>query len=147
GPGSAETRGRSPPGRAPRRPGTPAARSSPERRARRRTIDASAPPRAAKRPGRRRRASLPGTNVPRSRDGGAALLDLDRLTAGVVPTVRADPVRELRLVALGALGVGRRRGLPLRRTLPGRSASLLALGGGHVSGSAPLVRHVETEVG
>src|SRR5512132_2519217 len=60
-----------------------------------------------------------------------ALLDLDRLTACVVPAVRADAVRELRLLALRARVVRRRFALPRRAALRGPRLALLLLGDGH----------------
>src|SRR5262245_42542896 len=58
------------------------------------------------------------------------LLDVDRLPAGVVAAVRADPVRELGLPALrtGAVRGGRR--LPVRRAFTGARLALLLLGDG-----------------
>ena len=53
----------------------------------------------------RRRVAPHGVNGdPDHRAGGLVLLDRTRLPTAVVPAVGADPVRRLRLVALGALG-------------------------------------------
>src|SRR5205807_3856787 len=59
------------------------------------------------------------------------LLDLDGLPAGVVPAVGAHPMRQLRLVALRAFRVRRRRGLPVGRTLAAFGLRGLALRGRH----------------
>src|SRR5262245_53916269 len=52
------------------------------------------------------------------------LLDLDRLTAGVVAAVRAHPVRQLGLVALRALRVRRRLRLPVGLALGAAGVAL-----------------------
>jgi hypothetical protein len=62
-----------------------------------------------------------------------ALLDLDRLATRVVPAVPADPVGQLRLVALGALGVGGRLRLPVG----------LALGAARVALASFRYRHLD----
>src|SRR5207247_2253790 len=61
------------------------------------------------------------------------LLDLDDLAAGVVAAVAADAMRQLRLVALWAVRVGRRGGLPARGAHAPLRLRLLALWRGHGS--------------
>jgi hypothetical protein len=70
---------------------------------------------------------------------GHALLDLDRLATRVVPAVPADPMGELRLVALGALGVGGGLRLPTGLALGSARMALASLRYRHVD---PLYRVV-----
>src|SRR5712691_9150144 len=74
------------------------------------------------------------------------LFDLDRLAAGVVTAVAAHAMRELGLVALGALGVGGRLAFPVRGPPVASRLALLLLGNGHGGSSSFLVADLSEQL-
>src|SRR4051795_7434816 len=88
---------------------------------------------ASRRPGSRKATPSAASSAPPGTASGDPtwLLDLDRLSAGVVAAVGADAVRPRGLLALRTGAVGARRRLPRRTALRGAGLALLLLGDSH----------------
>src|ERR687892_1627679 len=71
------------------------------------------------------------SGTPRTASPAVSLLSLDCLSSGVVATVRAHTMGQLRLTALRAGGVGRRLDAPVRAPHAHLRSRLASLGYGH----------------